>query len=369
MTTKKITRIKKYIDSLDDFVYESNNDVGFYIRHAKCGLTDFKTIEYLRKLPQIKCSFCSGRKYNTNLFCQKVKQLVGNEFDVLGEYVNTDVPIAMLHKKCGNIIHITPHSFLRGSRCKYCSHPSYRKTTEQYINEVKNIWGNEYLVIGEYVGVKHPIELIHNLCEREVISNSRTLLKGEHACPCSQATRLGNTDKFKRKVKEVSNGEYIVLGEYIKANIKLKLKHIKCGNIFETTPHKFLTGHTRCSYCNGSKGEKEVSNILKNMGIKFIREYTFNDCKYIKPLPFDFAVINKNNDVVAVIEFHGKQHYKPINFFGGEKEFINRIRNDNIKRKFCNSNNIPFLEIPYYKFQEMKQLIIDFFSEQGCNLI
>jgi hypothetical protein len=70
---------------------------------------------------------------------------------------------------------------------------------------------------------------------------------------------------------------------------------------------------------------------------------TFNDCKDKKRLPFDFYFEIENQPIV--IEYNGIQHYKPIDFFGGEEALILRQKHDKIKKEYCNDNNIKFIEI------------------------
>lgn len=65
-------------------------------------------------------------------------------------------------------------------------------------------------------------------------------------------------------------------------------------------------------------------------------------------MPFDFYLPNNN----ICIEYQGKQHYQIIDYFGGEKGFEDRQRNDNIKKEFCKTNNIPLLEIQYGETKE-----------------
>lgn len=45
------------------------------------------------------------------------------------------------------------------------------------------------------------------------------------------------------------------------------------------------------------------------------------------------------------IEFQGEQHFKPINYFGGEKSFKLILERDRRKRQICLDNNI---ELFYY---------------------
>ena len=45
------------------------------------------------------------------------------------------------------------------------------------------------------------------------------------------------------------------------------------------------------------------------------------------------------------IEYNGNQHYKPVNFFGGYKKYEEIKIRDDIKKKYCNDNNIKLLII------------------------
>ena len=57
--------------------------------------------------------------------------------------------------------------------------------------------------------------------------------------------------------------------------------------------------------------------------------------------------MNKIKDKSIVIEFQGAQHYKVIEYFGGEEQFKKQVRYDNIKRAYCKNHNIKLIEIPY----------------------
>lgn len=79
------------------------------------------------------------------------------------------------------------------------------------------------------------------------------------------------------------------------------------------------------------------------MEIDFKEEYSFDDLKYKNKLRFDFYLPKEN----ICIEFQGKQHYEPIDFFGGEKGFHERVKRDNLKREYCKNNDIKLIEVSY----------------------
>lgn len=47
------------------------------------------------------------------------------------------------------------------------------------------------------------------------------------------------------------------------------------------------------------------------------------------------------------IEYQGKQHYKPIEHFGGERHFLHQQANDRKKKELCVENGVILIEWPY----------------------
>ena len=130
----------------------------------------------------------------------------------------------------------------------------------------------------------------------------------------------------------------------------------KCNHTWKATIHnRSKEKGTGCPKCNQRKGEKKVSvwlvqnwNEISRSGIinKPIPQKTFSNCRNERVLPFDFGLENIEHKWV-LIEYHGGQHFFPVEFFGGKEEFKKRKKNDKIKERYCKDNNIPLLVIPY----------------------
>ncbi len=56
----------------------------------------------------------------------------------------------------------------------------------------------------------------------------------------------------------------------------------------------------------------------------------FDKCKYINKLTFDFYLPDYN----LCIEFDGRQHFEPVEHFGGQKEFESCVKRDNLKNNW-----------------------------------
>lgn len=123
-----------------------------------------------------------------------------------------------------------------------------------------------------------------------------------------------------------------------------------CGNICYLPSRYLLAMNVKSCGCETrSKGELELRQILTEKNIKFQEQYSFDDCRSNKGncLRFDFILFDTQDNIIGAIEFNGIQHYQIIDYFGGETRFIEQQDNDNIKKVYCFSHNIPFLEIPY----------------------
>ena len=136
-----------------------------------------------------------------------------------------------------------------------------------------------------------------------------------------------------------------------------------CGNI-ETITDTELKRENKyvCSKCSDSisSGEKYIRNILDKHHVKYAQQYVFNDLLGDeKPLRFDFALLTPLNKPYVLIEFQGKQHYEPIEYFGGQEQFEKQQRYDKKKREYCASHGIGLLCIPYTSTaEEIEKMII-----------
>lgn len=123
----------------------------------------------------------------------------------------------------------------------------------------------------------------------------------------------------------------------------------------------------RCNDCNSkiSNIELKVKDFLDENNIKYIQQYTFDDCKFKRKLRFDFYLIDYN----SCIEVDGIQHYysQSVRYFKNGvynyKDFEEIKNRDEIKNKYCKDNNIKLLRIKYNRIEnsdKYKEIILNF---------
>ena len=112
-----------------------------------------------------------------------------------------------------------------------------------------------------------------------------------------------------------------------------------------------------CQECAGnySNGEKMAENIFNKYNIEFDPQHIWDDCRDMRPLPFDFYLRDYN----LVVEIMGRQHEIPADIFGGQETFEYTVRHDKMKRDYLKKHGIDILDIWYYDFRNMEKIILN----------
>lgn len=97
-----------------------------------------------------------------------------------------------------------------------------------------------------------------------------------------------------------------------------------------------------------SRGERMVNEYLMSLGVYYEPQKIYPDLRGAKgyPLSYDFLVYYDGRPFL-LIEYQGVQHYRPVDYFGGESQFRVQQLNDNKKRAYAASIGLNFVEIPY----------------------
>ena len=244
----------------------------------------------------------------------------------------------------------TPERVLYGGGCPECKRDKIKnacvKSHQQYIQEVKEV-NQDIDVIETYVNSKTPIE---HYCKKHNVFWNAMPYNILYGCGCPECGKEKSTNSRTKTHKEyvmeidIINPDIEVIGEYVNAHTPI-LHRCKIDNCeWMALPANIVKG-SGCPECNASHGEKQICKWLNDNKVQYLSQHTFDDCRNKKLLPFDFYLPDYN----ICIEYDGEQHFRPIDYFGGENGFKQRQRNDQIKTQYCKNNNINLLRIPYFK--------------------
>lgn len=126
----------------------------------------------------------------------------------------------------------------------------------------------------------------------------------------------------------------------------------ECGNIREYSFESLLNnGAFSCGCTKRSSGEQKIKDILTKYKIPFEEQKMFDSCRFQdtgRMARFDFYVNNK-----YIIEYDGQQHFKSVEYFGGNDALKRTKQHDKYKNNWCKKHKISIIRIPYTRFEEL----------------
>jgi len=138
------------------------------------------------------------------------------------------------------------------------------------------------------------------------------------------------------------------------SNDKVFWKCKECGHEWGAIIYSRTCNNTGCPNCSKSKGETKISEFILKNNIKFKQHVKFNNLLGVggRQLSYDFYLPNYN----LLIEYQGQYHDGTANN-QTEEEFIVQQEHDRRKKEYVQNENINFLEIWYWDFDNIETIL------------
>ena len=297
----------------------------------------------------------------TEQFIKEARKIHGDIYDYSKViYESSTKEVIIICPKHGEFSKTPTKHIHRSSGCKQCSlkkrGADSKKTTEQFIEEARIIYGDKYNYSKtEYLSAHDKLIIICPEHGEFLVSGSNhvNLNSGCPECGKEKSARKRNktTEQFIEEAIKIHGDIYDYSKSlYTKRKNKLTISCKKHGD-FDQEAGSHLGGKG-CPLCNASGGESEIRKILKNKKLIFEEQKRFSDCRSVYTLPFDFCVKKENG--FFLIEFDGRHHFESIEFFGGDDSLLATKERDKIKNEYCAKNNINLYRINHKENIEEK---------------
>jgi hypothetical protein len=211
----------------------------------------------------------------------------------------------------------------RGTACPSCTSQADRLTQDQFIHQAHIVHGGRYRYDKtQYVTMASMVTIT---CPKhgDLIQRAGSHLQGNGCIKCHRESQLLPLDKFIEKAKAIHSDSY----DYSKVDYQGNKKPVEIictvHGSFWQRPNTHISSGNGCQLCQESKGERAVEVFLKKYGIAYIREHRIAPHLY----RYDFYL----PDFEIFIEFNGKQHYTPVELFGGEAGYLATVERDRLK--------------------------------------
>ena len=261
---------------------------------------------------------------------------------------------------CGKMFIETGYKIKNGIR-KSCGCISSKLKSESHLIDLTNTKHGRLLVKSRSENYNKPCgstETMWNCiceCGNECVKSRQYLLNSPYpSCNCWKKEIMSalNTKNIIGKIfgwliPEERLPNKITAGGNSK--VMYKCKCINCGSYTDVSAGNLVSGQVKSCGCIKSIGEKSIKEYLNKHSILHKTQYHFSDLYLTDPqwmLMFDFALLDKDGNILCLIEYQGKQHYyeQPSNPQFGKQQ---RDITDDMKKEYCFAHNIPLEEIRY----------------------
>lgn len=141
-------------------------------------------------------------------------------------------------KRCGNVF---KSANSRTVFCSLECSGKVRRLDHEFVKEsFKQI--SDLRLISSYEGKRKRVSIECNKCSYVFEALPDNVLSNKSGCPKCYGNILKTTEQFVDEVKDLTDNEYELLTEYKGNKIPVMMKHKICGHEYNVTPHKFITG-------------------------------------------------------------------------------------------------------------------------------
>ena len=252
-----------------------------------------------------------------------------------------------------------------GNSCKECKKEAKmlkREDVENLIRERGLIW-----LEGEYISsdTKNLLVWCGNI-NHEPFLTSQNYILCNNGNSCKKCGIENNANNKRLSYEYVYNyikneGDELLSKTYVNNSQNLKIKCGKCNNVFETSFGHYQNKDRRCLCKAQSRGEYEIKrifdkyNLIENVDYECQKKYEGLIGVGGRKLSYDFYINN------TLIEYQGSYHDGTARKQTDEGYEIQK-EHDKRKKDYAKNNNINLLEIWYWDFNNIENILIENFN-------
>lgn len=272
------------------------------------------------------------------------------KYEIIGEYKGNKINTQFRCRDCGYEFTARTNDVLSGRRvCKKCYLETikFKYTKDELAQKFAEIYNNKYDYSNLEDKIYYLADIIEPICpiHGKFKTNVRRHLKGQSCYECNidklKSNRKIALEEIKKRIFEANPNLTFNEDDYVDTNTPIEFTCLKCGNKFKRNATKIVYDNARCPNCESDKTKLEeiIDKVLKKYNFEYIYQCSKKDLDFLCKKSLDFYLPKHK----IAIECQGIQHFKPIEHFGGEEGFKERLRLDEEKRKLCEDNGIKIL--------------------------
>ena len=306
---------------------------------------------------KIGCPVCCGNSFKgTEQFIKEAKEIHGDKYDYSKvNYINANEKVCIICPEHGEFWQ-TPSSHIN-NKCGCPKCVGKNKTTESFIKECKEIFGEKYSFKNTiYNGAFNYVTIT---CKNhgDFITTPHSLLSSHAGCT-KCAAEISADRQRKSLAQFITDSQKIHGNKYDYSKVQYVNAHTPVSIIcpthgeFQITPNAHLSKQIGCPKCSETLIEKEIRLLCEERKVLYEKEKKFPWLKNKGLLRIDYFLPEYN----IAIECQGEYHFMNCNKISNKEQqncsLEAQIKKDKLKYKLLSEHNI---KLYYYVPKHLKK--------------
>jgi hypothetical protein len=260
---------------------------------------------------------------------------------------------------CNYIWDAKQRNLIRGRGCPNCAKIKRKNSRIRPFSYCQKVLDKfELDLLSDYIGASFDITVKCRRCGEVFKTTIAYLTKYKIGCKkCNELERTLEKEQSFLDILSELNPHIKMKSKFISMSENTIFHCEDCNKDFIRTPHDFTRTYTCPNCTTNSKLEYLTKIYLVDNNIDFELHKTYENLFGVNNglLSFDFYLPKYN----LLIELQGVQHYRPIDYFGGEEQYKIQCEHDSRKRDYAKLHNIDLIEIPYFSIDNIQAILND----------
>ena len=155
-------------------------DVPISVKHEVCGkVLQIKPRNFIEEGTRCPCE----NVVSMEEAAEQVRKETDGEF-ILKEFSGTAYDAVFIHSDCGRSFRHIYKTFIDHPRCPFCN--QWIKSNDSFTKEIRDLTGDEYTLVSDYVDKGTKVKIRHNVCGTVQEYYPRHFLSGERCNKCAR---------------------------------------------------------------------------------------------------------------------------------------------------------------------------------------
>jgi hypothetical protein len=248
------------------------------IKHIPCGhIFNIRADNFING--GCNCPKCkSDKRIKKYELVERIEKILGNRYTLLTKDFTTKDHVKVRCNCCFQVFSVLANNILysqggKGANCSICD---LEDRSEDFLDKLNRMYRDEYTLVGKYKDMHTRTRFRHRGGCKKTFVTTPAYMIGKKIPSCLACRDKKELSEKSERLKELHGDNYELLS--VEPKGMLKVRHKKCGNVFEIENKKLNRFKFLCPDCRDSEEfESRKRKVIEEINRKYNYQFSYVD--------------------------------------------------------------------------------------------